>query len=169
MRTGHTEPRPIRSGEHRPLPLVESRGTPVTGQSASDLGRLSAGASATANRVAAQRGDVTDSQDATTLDRLPDLDPSPEETVSEEVAVTDDVLVKAFALGPGASLPPHDHPGSTNVFHVLRGTPTVIQDDDEETVEAPGVVVNERGAVHGLRNDGDDAAVVTASFSPPPG
>lgn len=103
------------------------------------------------------------------MDRLPDLDPSPEETRSAEVALTDDVLVKVFALGPGASLPPHDHPGSTNVFHVLRGAPTVIRDDEEARVEAPGVVVNERGAVHGLQNDGDDVAVVTASFSPPPG
>lgn len=112
---------------------------------------------------------MTDDTDPTTLDRLPHLDPAPDETQSAEVTVNDDVLVKAFALGPGASVPPHDHPGSTNVFHVLRGTPTVVQDDVEETVEAPGVVVNERGAVHGLRNDGEDVAVVTATFSPPPG
>jgi len=104
-----------------------------------------------------------------TLDQLPDLDPAPEETVSEEVALTDDTLVKVFALGPGAEVPPHEHPDSTNVFHVLRGAPTVIRDDDEATVAAPGVVVNERGAVHGLKNDGDAVAVVTASFSPPPG
>ena len=112
---------------------------------------------------------MTDTTDATTLDRLPDLDPSPEETRSAEVAVNDDVLVKAFALGAGASVSPHDHPGSTNVFHVLSGTPTVIRDGEEAAIEAPGVVVNERGAVHGLRNDGDDVAVVTATFSPPPG
>lgn len=104
-----------------------------------------------------------------TLDQLPDLSPGPEETVSGEVALTDDALVKAFALGPGASLDPHEHPDSTNVFHVLAGTPTVIQDGEEEAVAAPGVVVNERGAVHGLRNDGEEVAVVTATFAPPPG
>ncbi|HKJ59634.1 MAG TPA: cupin domain-containing protein [Halobacteriales archaeon] len=103
------------------------------------------------------------------LDQLPELQPEAGEAQSAEVAVNDDVLVKVFALGPGASVPPHDHPTSTNVFHVLRGAPTVIRDDEEEPVEAPGVVVNERGAVHGLRNDGDDVAVVTATFSPPPG
>ena len=103
------------------------------------------------------------------LDQLPDLKPGSGEMQSAEVAVNDDVLVKVFALGPGASVPPHDHPTSTNVFQVLRGAPTVIRDDDEERVEAPGVVVNQRGAVHGLRNDGDEVAVVTASFSPPPG
>jgi len=104
-----------------------------------------------------------------TLDQLPDLDPDPEETLSAEVALTDDVLVKVFALGPGASVPPHEHPDSTNVFHVLRGAPTVVRDTVEEPVPAPGVVVNERGAVHGLFNEGEDVAVVTASFSPTPG
>lgn len=103
------------------------------------------------------------------MDSLPDLDPGPEETASAEVAITDDVLVKAFALGPGASLPPHEHPDSTNVFHVLRGRPTVIRNAEETAVTAPGVVVNERGDVHGLSNEADDVAVVTASFSPPPG
>ena len=104
-----------------------------------------------------------------TLDSLPDLAPGPGETASEEVAVNDDVLVKAFALGPGASLAPHEHPDSTNVFHVLRGSPTVVRDDEEETVTAPAVVVNEPGAVHGLRNADDRIALVTATFGPPPG
>jgi len=103
------------------------------------------------------------------LDRLPTLDPAPDETLSAEVALTDDVLVKLFALGPGASVPPHEHPGSTNVFHVLAGRPTVVQDDEEASVAAPGVVLNARGAVHGVRNDGEPVALVTATFSPPPG
>lgn len=104
-----------------------------------------------------------------TLDQLPDLAPEPEETLSAEVAITDDVLVKVFALGAGATVPPHDHPGSTNVFHVLAGSPVVVRDGEEEQVPAPGVVVNAPGAVHGLRNEGEEPAVVTASFSPPPG
>jgi len=104
-----------------------------------------------------------------TMDQLPDLQPDPEEVQSAEVALTDDVLVKVFALGPGASLSPHEHPDSTNVFHVVAGAPTVIRDDEEETVAAPGVVVNQRGAVHGLRNDADAVAAVTATFAPPPG
>ena len=96
-----------------------------------------------------------------TMDQLPELDPDPESVRSAEVALTDDVLVKVFALGSGASLAPHEHPDSTNVFHVIAGEPTVIRDDEEETVAAPGVVVNAPGAVHGLRND--------ATFAPPPG
>jgi quercetin dioxygenase-like cupin family protein len=104
-----------------------------------------------------------------TLDRLESLDPDPDEVVTAELAVSDDVLVKAFALGPGAHLEPHEHADSTNVFHVLRGTVTVIQGDDEEAIDAPGVVYHDRGVVHGARNDTDSVAVFTASLCPLPG
>lgn len=106
---------------------------------------------------------------AMALDRYPELDPDPGEVVDAEVVVTDDVLVKAFALGPGAELAPHEHDDSTNVFHVVEGTVTVIQDDAEETVTAPGVVLHGRGVTHGARNDGDEVAILTASLAPMPG
>jgi len=103
------------------------------------------------------------------MDRLPDLDPDRGEVSDAELAVTDDVLLKAFALGPNATLDPHEHAGSTNVFHVLRGTVTVIQEGEEEAIEAPGVVLHERGAAHGARNHTDRVAVLTASLCPMPG
>ena len=103
------------------------------------------------------------------LDVLPDLDPAPGEVVDAELFATDDVLVKAFALGPGATLTPHDHPDATNVFHVLSGTVTVIQGDTEEAIDAPGVVPHGRGVVHGARNETDDVVVFTASLCPLPG
>lgn len=102
------------------------------------------------------------------LDQLPDLDPADGELLDAEVVVTDDVLVKAFALGPGAELSPHEHADATNVFHVVEGAVTVIQDGDEETVTAPGVVLHERGVAHGARNDTDEPAVLTASLCPLP-
>lgn len=104
-----------------------------------------------------------------TFDRLPTFDPEAGEVVDEELAVTDDVLVKAFALGPDASLDPHEHADSTNVFHVVAGTVVVQQDETQETVSAPGVVLNERGQVHGAHNETDDTAVLTASLCPFPG
>jgi quercetin dioxygenase-like cupin family protein len=104
-----------------------------------------------------------------TLDRLESLDPDDEEVLTAELVVSDDVLVKAFALGPGAKLQPHEHADSTNVFHVLRGTVTVLQAESEEAIEAPGVVHHERGVDHGARNDTDDVAVFTASLCPMPG
>lgn len=102
------------------------------------------------------------------LDRYADLDPDEGELLTEELVVEDDVLVKAFALGPGAELSPHEHADSTNVFHVLEGQVTVIQDDEEEAVDAPGVVLHERGVAHGARNDTDEVAVLTASLCPLP-
>lgn len=98
-----------------------------------------------------------------------DLDPDDGEVVDREVVVADDVLVKAFALGPGAELSRHEHGSSSNVFHVVEGTVTVLQDDDEESVTAPGVVFNDRGVAHGARNDGDETAVLTATLAPFPG
>ncbi len=103
-----------------------------------------------------------------TLDDLPALEPEDGEVMSDEVAVTDDVLVKVFALGPGAELDAHEHADSTNVFHVLRGTVTVIQGTEAEAVDAPGVVVHERGVAHGARNDTDEVVVFTASLAPMP-
>ena len=97
-----------------------------------------------------------------------DLDPEPGEVETAELVVTDDVLVKAFVLGPNAAVDPHEHADATNVFHVLEGEPTVVRDDTEETLSAPAVVLNERGAVHGARNDADERAVLTASLCPLP-
>lgn len=82
--------------------------------------------------------------------------------------MTNDVLVKAFALGPDAVIEPHDHQDATNVFYVVRGSVTVVRDGDEQTVSASGFVLNERGMEHGTRNEGDDVAVLTASLCPLP-
>jgi len=105
------------------------------------------------------------------LDLLTEFEATPDEgrVVDAELAVTDDVLVKAFALGPDGTITPHEHDGATNVFHVLRGTVRVERDGDSETVSAPGVVLNERGQVHGAHNETDEIAVLTASLCPLPG
>jgi quercetin dioxygenase-like cupin family protein len=96
------------------------------------------------------------------------LDPAPGERLDAEAYVGADTLVKAFALGPGAAIPEHDHPESTNVLHVTAGEVTVVVDGEATRVTAPGAVVAERGAVHGVENEGDGRAVVTATFAPPP-
>ncbi|QUO48854.1 cupin domain-containing protein [Halorubrum ruber] len=96
------------------------------------------------------------------------LDPAPGEVETAELVVTDDALVKAFVLGPDASVDPHEHADATNVFHVLEGEPTVVRDDEEAALAAPAVVPNERGAVHGARNDTDERAVLTATLAPLP-
>ncbi|MFB6168242.1 MAG: cupin domain-containing protein [Haloferacaceae archaeon] len=96
------------------------------------------------------------------------MDPDEGERLDAELAVTDEALVKAFALGPGGEVPPHDHPDSTNVLHVCEGEVVVVVDEAEERVSAPGTVVVDPGAVHGARNAGDGRAVLTATFAPAP-
>ena len=107
-----------------------------------------------------------------TLDRyadaIDDRSPGRDEVVTEEGAVSDDVLVKAFTLGPGGEIDPHEHADATNVFHVLEGEPTVVRDGDAEQLAAPAVVYNARGVVHGARNETDERAVLTASLCPLP-
>lgn len=105
------------------------------------------------------------------LDRYSSLDLSPDagEVIDKELVVTDDVLVKVFALGPGARLEQHEHADSTNVFHVLEGTLSVIQEETREDVDAPGVVLHEAGVAHGAENQTDATAVFTASLCPLPG
>jgi len=100
------------------------------------------------------------------LDRYPELDPDDGEVVTQELYFSEDALVKAFALGPGAEVDPHEHADQTNAFHVLSGELVVVQGGDEETVDAPGVVVHERGVPHGARNESDAVAVFTATMAP---
>ncbi|MXR21874.1 cupin domain-containing protein, partial [Halobacterium sp. PCN9] len=94
------------------------------------------------------------------LDCYPDLSPDAGEVVTEELYYSGDALVKAFALGPGGEVEPHEHADQTNAFHVLEGEVVVVQGDEEAVVSAPGVVVHERGVPHGARNDSDDVAGV---------
>jgi len=103
-----------------------------------------------------------------TLDRYSVPDVGEGEVKDDEFVVTDDVLVKVFALGPGAELRPHEHDDATNVFHVLEGTVTVVRDGEEEDITAPGVVLNERGVTHGARNGTEEVVVITASLCPLP-
>ena len=101
-------------------------------------------------------------------DAIADLEPGEGDVETTELVGSEDVLVKAFALGPGGELPAHDHGDSTNVFHVLEGTVTVLQDDESDVIEAPGVVHHDRGVSHGARNETDERVVFTASLSPMP-
>jgi mannose-6-phosphate isomerase-like protein (cupin superfamily) len=102
------------------------------------------------------------------MDLYPTLSPEAGEVIDTELVVSDDVLVKAFALGPGAELSPHEHADSTNVFHILEGTVTVVRDGQPATVQAPGVVEHGRGVSHGARNESDERVVLTASLCPMP-
>jgi quercetin dioxygenase-like cupin family protein len=99
---------------------------------------------------------------------IADAAPPTGEVTAAELYVDGHTLVKGFALAPGAQVRPHTHDASTNVFHVVRGTVTVVQDGEATVQSAPAVVVTPPGVPHGLVNDTDAPAVVTATFAPPP-
>ena len=103
-----------------------------------------------------------------TMNELPEIDPDDGTVETAELVVEDDVLVKLFALGPGAAFDPHVHDDCENVFHLLDGEVTVTQDGAEETLEAPAVVHNRRGVEHGAKNESDERALLTASLCPLP-
>ena len=100
---------------------------------------------------------------------LAELRPESGAVVTAELVVTDDVLVKLFALGPDARVEAHEHADSTNVFHVIEGTVTVERGDERERLAAPAVVRHDRGVTHGARNETDERAAFTASLCPLPG
>jgi quercetin dioxygenase-like cupin family protein len=102
------------------------------------------------------------------MDELPDVSPAENELETAELVVEDSVLVKLFALGPGAAFDPHVHDGCENVFHLLEGQVEVTQDGTTETVEAPAVVHNPRGVEHGAKNGSEERALLTASLCPLP-
>ncbi|GGL51916.1 cupin domain-containing protein [Halocalculus aciditolerans] len=95
-----------------------------------------------------------------------ETDASAGEVVTTELHYSPDLLVKAFALGPGAVVDPHEHDDQTNVFHVLDGEVVVVRGDEAETerVSAAGVAAFDRGVPHGARNEGGDVAVFTATM-----
>ena len=74
--------------------------------------------------------------------------------------------------GDAAALTPEEGEVQTAelvVNDVLEGTVTVLQGEEEDRVQAPGVVFHERGVPHGARNDTEDVVVFTASLAPMPG
>lgn len=123
--------------------------------------RVTASATASATSFFSPRDDSR-------MDRYDDVDTDAGdgEVVTTELHYSPDVLVKAFALGPGAAVEPHEHPEQTNVFHVLEGDLVVVRGDAEERVSAPAVVPFERGVPHGARNENDETAVFTATMGP---
>lgn len=100
------------------------------------------------------------------MNQLPNLEPDEGAVETAEVYYSEDMLVKAFALGPGAEVEPHEHPDQTNAFHVLCGVLRISQGRREAQIGAPGVIVHEPGVPHGARNDTDSVAIFTATMAP---
>lgn len=62
--------------------------------------------------------------------------------------------------------PPHKHEHEDEVFYVLEGEMTVMEEDTVATVEAGSYVVLPRGRVHGFWNSGDVPARMLVILTP---
>lgn len=75
-------------------------------------------------------------------------------------------LVARFTVQPGARFPWHSHPGPV-IVNVVEGSLVYIEDDtcEEKTYAAGKAFVDlGRGHTHSAYNDGDEPAVLVATF-----
>jgi len=69
---------------------------------------------------------------------------------------------------PGQTVrPAHSHPNSEEVIYILQGSGRVMIDGVVEPVKAGCAVLFPKGAIHMLRNSGDELMKVACFFAPP--
>lgn len=84
-----------------------------------------------------------------------------------QLATGDEMSVQHFEFEPGATVPMHDHPHEQSGF-VYEGTLTFLLDDgDEEVVEAGDSYVLAGGEVHAAENRDETPVRGVDVFSPP--
>lgn len=77
------------------------------------------------------------------------------------------VAVQEWTVEAGyLGAPPHRHTNEDEVFYVLEGEMTVMQDDDVTTIGVGSYVVLPRGHLHGFWNSGDVPAKMLVILSP---
>jgi quercetin dioxygenase-like cupin family protein len=77
------------------------------------------------------------------------------------------VSVQEWTVAPHhLGAPPHTHQHEDEVFYVLEGEMTVMQDDSVATVGAGSYVVLPRGHLHGFWNSGDAPARMLVILTP---
>lgn len=81
---------------------------------------------------------------------------------------TPDVLVFVLTLGPGHSVPPHKHPGSTLVMHVSAGSGLITADGQEHRVEPGDLLLLTGDEELGMQNPGQEPLVLLVSLCPNP-
>jgi quercetin dioxygenase-like cupin family protein len=68
-----------------------------------------------------------------------------------------------FEVLPGSELSPHRH-GPQEVYYVLAGRAEIYRDGAWEPLERGDVAYIPEGAVHGVRNRGDESIVLVWAF-----
>lgn len=91
---------------------------------------------------------------------------APEE--SDPVLECDDAVVKCLHIDPGQQAKPHIHKGTVDIMVIVQGHGTATVDGQERDVGPGDVILNPRGTLHGIRNDGNERIVWLVVQSPPP-
>ena len=71
-------------------------------------------------------------------------------------------LYALMELEPGSGIGFHEHHGETEIFFVIEGTITWNDGEKETEVNAGGIMICEDGKGHGMMNNGDVKAKLTA-------
>lgn len=78
----------------------------------------------------------------------------------------DRMNVLQFEIGPGGSVPRHEHPHE-QVGYIVQGQPTFVTDDGEATLGPGDSYAIAGGEPHALQNRTDDMILGVDVFSPP--
>ena len=84
--------------------------------------------------------------------------------VSRSIGNSDVLTVGRCTIEPGQQNPPHHHPNSDEVLHVLQGSIEHRVDDDVFPMGPGDTISIPRGSVHNARNIGDGQAVFVIVF-----
>ncbi len=99
------------------------------------------------------------------------VDPKPwgrlEWMVSGAIGNSDVLTVGRCIIEPGRQNPPHRHPDSDEVLHVLQGVIDHRVDDETFPMTAGDTISIPRGSVHNARNTGTEQAVFVIVFDTP--
>lgn len=90
----------------------------------------------------------------------------PEKT--EPVLECEDAVVKCLALDPGKQAPVHRHQMAVDVMVIVKGGGVATVNGKECRVGPGDVILNPKGTLHGIRNDGEDQLVWVVIQAPPP-
>ena len=104
------------------------------------------------------------------MDVVPDADVEAVEAVDgvflTQGAVGEDTSIQRFEIGPGETVPEHDHPHE-QIGTITAGAVTFLVDGEERVVEAGDTYVIPGDEPHAAENRGDEPAVGYDIFSPP--
>ncbi|MBI2961989.1 MAG: cupin domain-containing protein [Betaproteobacteria bacterium] len=88
---------------------------------------------------------------------------------SDALLECDDAVVKCLHIDPGEQAKPHSHQNTVDIMVIVQGRGTATIDGKERPVGPGDVILNPRGTLHGIRNDGSERIVWLVVQSPPPG